>query len=87
MSKGPALRDALPAWARERRQPTRAELAAKYFADGGRVASGSGNTLPDDEPEGTEFELVPLSETSPNILVRRPKAVPAQDIKVKRYNV
>jgi hypothetical protein len=32
------LQDSAPAWVRERRKPTRAELAAKHIADGGSVA-------------------------------------------------
>lgn len=33
--KGPSLVDGIPPWRREKRQPTRAELAAKHIADGG----------------------------------------------------
>jgi hypothetical protein len=43
----------LPVWVREKRQPTKAELAAKHFADGGGMGSSSsttgGNSLGDDD--------------------------------------
>lgn len=83
--KGPSLVDNLPIWSQQRRQPTRAELAAKHAADGGGVGSSApSNSLPDDEPAGTEFELVPLSESSPHIMVRRPKTVaPTPQIKLR----
>lgn len=75
----------LPVWIREKRQPTKAELAGKHVADGGGMGtSGPGNTLPDDEPTGAEYELVPLSESSPNILVRRAKEAPPSTIKIRK---
>lgn len=75
----------MPVWQREKRQPTRAELADKHAADGGQSSTASGNTLPADDPPGTEYETVPLSEASPHILIRRPIAAPATEIKMRKF--
>ena len=78
----PNIRDNAPIWMRENRAPTRAELAAKHFADGGGMAPSVDNALPADDGE---TELVRLGDT--NIFVRKPKAVPADTgIKVRRFN-
>lgn len=71
------LGDNVPVWVREKRQPTREELAGKHAADGGGMNTASGNTLPDD----AETELV---ELFPGTWAYKP--IPAADIKVKRYN-
>jgi hypothetical protein len=76
------LGDNRPIWVREKRAPTRAELAAKHAADGGGSATASGNTLPDDEPGETE-----LHEICPGTFIRRPKAVPVADIKLRKINL
>lgn len=73
----------MPIWQREKRQPTRAELADKHAADGGGMGSSvSGNSLPDDVAD-EDTETVEL-EGLPGTFVKRPKA-PA-NINVKRYN-
>jgi hypothetical protein len=45
MSNQPKASDSAPIWVREKRRPTREELAAKHFADGG----GMGAPPPDPE--------------------------------------
>lgn len=50
------LSDNVPVWVREKRQPTREELAAKHFADGGSVGTPASNPQNDayfDEIEAT----------------------------------
>jgi hypothetical protein len=41
MSIGNVSPSALPVWVREKRQPTKAELAAKHFRDGGTVGTAA----------------------------------------------
>ena len=72
------IRNGVPIWQREKRSPTRAELAAKHFADGGGVAPSVANSLPEDD----ETELVRLGDT--NIFVRKPKTVPTTEIKLRK---
>jgi hypothetical protein len=80
------LGDQVPAWVRERRQPTRAELAAKHAADGGGMnTSSSLGTDVFDEPLGGEGELVPVGDTG--CFVRKPKEASAGKVKVRRFNV
>ena len=43
-AKKPALAENVPVWVREKRQPTRAELAAKHDADGGGMAPPASNS-------------------------------------------
>lgn len=79
------LGDNMPIWTREKRAPTRAELAARHFADGGGMGtSRPGNSLPDDEP-ASETELVEVGDTG--AFIRIAKESPATKIAVKRYNV
>lgn len=78
----------MPAWVRERRQPTRAELVGRHVADGGTEyygvsASAASNAFFSESP--AETELVPVGDTG--TFVRQPKVAPAAaSIKVKRYN-
>jgi hypothetical protein len=75
------LGDNVPPWVRERRQPTKAELADKHVADGGGMGTASGNSLPDDVDD-SDTETVELSS---GILLQRPKASPASNIKMRKF--
>jgi hypothetical protein len=69
-------RDNAPAWVKERRRPTRAELAAKHFADGGTVGpAGSENNLDDfvatlspATAEDFNFAEVEMKEIMPGVM-------------------
>lgn len=75
--KGVPIRNGAPPWMKERRQPTREELAAKHAADGGGMALPPGaNTLPDDVPEG------PITLSDGTTLA----VAPAAPMEIKRYN-
>ena len=73
--------DNMPAWQREKRAPTRKELAEKHFADRGGMDPGPGNSLPADEPAG-EMELAELPGL-PGTFVRKPK----QDSEIKMRKI
>lgn len=81
------LGDNVPVWVREKRPPTRAELAAKHVSDGGSMAYGvppSPSTDAFFKEAPKETELVPVGDTG--TFVRLAKETPAVKIAVKRYN-
>lgn len=84
------LSDNLPIWAKEKRAPTRAELAAKHVADGGSMAYGVPESATDPtqaaffEVAAAETELVPVGDTG--TFIRQVKEAPTSKINVRRFN-